>query len=177
MIVPFRQLPLKHISFSVTLVWVILKCRRIWTKWNCWEVADIHGVKLQMLYKLVELLCGEEQKRQILKLKNTLIFVMMNLTVLSQKSKRNPSCRQQLINGHLRARGIQVQRMKLCESVKRTDPIRRHIPWHKVLSRRTYSVTRSNSLCHIDGHHSLIRWRIVYQNVFDFKIKIELILC
>ena len=54
-------------------------------------------------------------------------------SVVSQIQKENPSCGQQLINGHLRARGIQVQRMKLRESVRRTDPIRRHIRWHEVL--------------------------------------------
>ena len=88
-------------------------------------------------------------------------------SIVSQIQKENPSCGQQLINGHLRARGIQVQRMKLRESVRRTDPIRKHIRWHEVLSRRTYSVKQSNSLWHIDGHHSLIRWRIVIHGGID----------
>ncbi len=39
--------------------------------------------------------------------------------------------------------------------------------WHQVISRRTYSVKRSNSLWHIDGHHSLIRWRVVVHGGID----------
>ena len=54
-----------------------------------------------------------------------------------------------------------MQHRRLRENVARTDPIRRHVRWHQVVTRRTYSVQRSNSLWHIDGHHSLIRWRMV----------------
>ena len=45
--------------------------------------------------------------------------------------------------------------------MRRSDPLRRYVRWHEVISRRTYSVKRSNSLWHIDGHHSLVRWRMV----------------
>ena len=67
-------------------------------------------------------------------------------SIVSQIQKENPSCGHQLINGHLRARWIQVQCMKLHESVRRTDPIRMHKRWHEILSRRIYSVKQSNSL-------------------------------
>ena len=52
-------------------------------------------------------------------------------------------------------------------SVARTDPLRRLVRWHQVISRRTYSVKKSNSLWHIDGHHSLIRWRVVVHGGID----------
>lgn len=45
--------------------------------------------------------------------------------------------------------------------------MRRYIRWHEVTSRRTYSVKRSNSLLHIDGHHSVIRWRMVVHGGID----------
>ena len=35
------------------------------------------------------------------------------------------------------------------------------------MTRCTYSVQHSNSLWHIDGHHSLIRWRIVVHGDID----------
>ena len=35
------------------------------------------------------------------------------------------------------------------------------------MSRRTYSVKKSNSLWHIDGHHSLIRWRVIVHGGID----------
>lgn len=86
---------------------------------------------------------------------------------LSQIQKEHPNCGQQLLHGYLKDRGILVQRQRLRESVARTDPLRRHIRWHQVVSRRTYSVKKSNSLWHIDGHHSLIRWRMVVHGGID----------
>ena len=88
-------------------------------------------------------------------------------SVTSQFQWDHPNCGQQLILGHLRDRGISVQRYRLRESVARTDPLRRHVRWHQVVSRRAYSVKRSNSLWHIDGHHSLIRWRFVVHGGID----------
>ena len=63
--------------------------------------------------------------------------------------KENPKCGQQLLHGYLKDKGILVQHYRLRESVARTDPLRRHIRWHQVVSRRTYSVKNSNSLWHI----------------------------
>ena len=56
-------------------------------------------------------------------------------------------------------RGVCIQRRRLWDSVQRTDPLRRHVRWHDVLRRRTYSVNKA--IIAIDGHHSLIRWRMV----------------
>ena len=81
--------------------------------------------------------------------------------VSSQLQRENPNCRQQMMCGYLRDRGINVQRQRLRGSIIRADPVRRLARWNQVITRRTYSVTRSNSLWHIDGHHILIRWRIV----------------
>lgn len=36
-----------------------------------------------------------------------------------------------------------------------------------VVSRRTYQVPWPNSLWHLDGHHSLIRWKIVIHGCID----------
>ena len=60
-----------------------------------------------------------------------------------------------------------MQRSRLRESVVRVDPVRRMIRWQQVVSRRSYSVERSNSLWHIDGHHILIRWRMVVHGAID----------
>lgn len=87
--------------------------------------------------------------------------------IVSQFQHDNRNCGQQMIIGHLRSVGIVVPRRRLRESVARTDPLRRHVRWHQVISRRTYSVKRSNSLWHIDGHHSLIRWRLVVHGGID----------
>ena len=39
--------------------------------------------------------------------------------------------------------------------------------WHQTISRRSYWVPGPNSLWHIDGHHSLIRWRFVVHGCVD----------
>ena len=87
--------------------------------------------------------------------------------IVSSIQRQNPNCGQQILYGYLLDRGIHVQRYRLRDSVARTDPLRRTVRWHEVISRRTYSVKRSNSLWHIDGHHSLIRWRMVVHGGID----------
>ena len=88
-------------------------------------------------------------------------------SIITAIQKENPNCGQQLIRGYLNDKGVYVQRYKLRESIIQTDPLRRLVRWHQVVSRRTYSVKQSNSLWHIDGHHSLIRWRLVVHGAID----------
>ncbi len=87
--------------------------------------------------------------------------------VLTTIQEQYPNCGQQLISGFLISRGIYIPRYRLRESILRVDPLRRLIRWHQVITRRTYSVKHSNSLWHIDGHHSLIRWRFVIHGGID----------
>ena len=47
------------------------------------------------------------------------------------------------------------------------DPIAASFRWGAIVRRRTYSVPGPNSLWHIDGHHSLIRWRLVVHGGID----------
>ena len=53
------------------------------------------------------------------------------------------------------------------ESLLRVSP--RGVQQHKTttISHRTYSVPSSNALWHIDGQHSLVRWRIVIHGGID----------
>ena len=88
-------------------------------------------------------------------------------SIVGQFQCENPNYGHQLLIGHLKAQGIHVQRRRLRESVHRTDPLRRHSRWQQTISRRTYCVARSNALWHIDGHHSLVRWRFVVHGGID----------
>lgn len=88
-------------------------------------------------------------------------------SIIAQIQRENPNCGLQLMYGYLRDRGVHVQRYRLRESALRIDPLRRMVRWQQVVSRRSYSVKRSNSLWHIDGHHSLIRWRMVVHGGID----------
>ena len=86
-------------------------------------------------------------------------------SIIAQIQRESPNCGLQLMYGYLRDRGVHVQRYRLRESALRIDPVRSR--WQQVVSRRSYSVKRSNSLWHIDGHHSLIRWRMVVHGGID----------
>jgi hypothetical protein len=47
------------------------------------------------------------------------------------------------------------------------DPTNVRLRWAVVVSRRTYSVPGSNSLWHLDGHHSLVNWDFVIHGAID----------
>ena len=126
--------------------------------WN--EVADILGVSRSTLWRRLK-------EASLHMNKYTDISDHDIDFIVAQIQREYPNCGQQMIYGFLKARGICIQRERLRLSVFRTDPTRRLVRWHQVLSRRSYSVKRSNSLWHIDGHHSLIRWRMVIHGGID----------
>lgn len=72
-----------------------------------------------------------------------------------------------MLQGYLLSRGITVQRHRVRQSVQRLNSGRGITRWQQVLSRRSYHVPGPNSLWHIDGHHSLIRWRFVVHGCID----------
>ena len=78
-----------------------------------------------------------------------------------------PHSGESLIQGHLLSIGVRVQRKRVREVLQHLDPILRTNRWQEVIRRRAYSVPGPNSLWHIDGHHSLIRWRFVVHGGID----------
>ena len=79
----------------------------------------------------------------------------------------NPNIGMALLQGYLQSRGVFVQRQRVRQSVFRINPISTLSRWQQVVSRRCYSVPGPNSLWHIDGHHSLVRWRFVVHGAID----------
>lgn len=53
------------------------------------------------------------------------------------------------------------------ESIRRVNPSGIQARIRRVLHRRTYQVDSPNALWHLDGHHKLIRWRIVIHGGID----------
>ena len=88
-------------------------------------------------------------------------------SLVSDTQMRFPNMGLRLLHGHLSSMGIKVQRSRLRASVQRVDPLQSIARWHQPISRRTYSVAGPNSLWHIDGHHSLVRWRFVVHGCID----------
>ncbi|KAF6716990.1 hypothetical protein FQA47_002723 [Oryzias melastigma] len=84
-----------------------------------------------------------------------------------QRCYPNAGCRMMM--GHLRSRGIQVQRSRLAESLRRVNPegvLMRRLSI-QIARRRQYNVPAPNHLWHIDGNHKLIRWRVVVHGGID----------
>ena len=82
------------------------------------------------------------------------------------------------ISGYFKSIGICIQRRQVRESINRLGLMHSALRWGILISRRTYSVPWANSLWHIDGHHSLVRWKFVIHGCIDgFSRKIMFLQC
>ena len=72
-----------------------------------------------------------------------------------------------LVIGHLKSIGLRVQKRRITEALLRVDPVNSRIRWAALVHRRKYNVPGPNSLWHIDGHHSLVRWGFVLHGGID----------
>ena len=78
----------------------------------------------------------------------------------------NPNIGTVMLQGYMSSRGIKIQRQRIRDSVFRINP-NRVLRWQQAIQRRSYSVPGPNALWHIDGHHSLIRLRLVVHGGVD----------
>ena len=80
--------------------------------------------------------------------------------------RRHPNAGEVMLEGHLRAEGIHVQRSKVRKAIQDLDPsvTSRKRP---AIQRRVYSVPYPNYLWHLDGNHKLMRWRFVVHQCID----------
>ena len=93
--------------------------------------------------------------------------------MLTNLIQQFPNTGLPIMSGHLLSLGIHIQRRRITDMLQYIDPVGRSQRWHSVVRRRTYSVPGPNSLWHIDGHHSLIRWRIViHGGMLEGKISV-----
>jgi len=80
---------------------------------------------------------------------------------------QHPHSGLRMITGHLRSRNIFVQRYRVEMALRYIDPASSVIRWGLMARRRKYCVEGPNALWHIDGHHALIRWRLVSHGGID----------
>lgn len=85
--------------------------------------------------------------------------------VVMQYLQDFPRSGEALIRGHLHSLNIHVQRSRVRQSVQRVNGT--NSSPHPGIYRRTYSVPGSNYLWHVDGHHKLIKWRLVTHGGID----------
>ena len=69
--------------------------------------------------------------------------------------------------GYLHSLRTRVQRKRIRNSMARIDPANSALRWGAAVYRRRYQVSWANSLWHLDGHHSLIRWCLVIHGCID----------
>ena len=92
--------------------------------------------------------------------------VNLDRIILAFKTN-HPHCGFSMVQGHLSTISIKVPRRRIRESLQRIDLLGVQHQWHEAIHRRVYRVPGPNSLWHIDGHHSLIRWRMVIHGGID----------
>ena len=78
------------------------------------------------------------------------------------------------MRSHFRALGYYVPRRRIIAGINRVDPRNTVLRWGALVSRRVYAVPWPNSLRHLDGHHSLIRWGLVIHGCIDMGTQEEL---
>ena len=69
--------------------------------------------------------------------------------------------------GHLRARGINVQRKRVRASIHRVDPEGPSTRIARTFRRRVYETPSPNFVWHIDGNHKLVKWGFVTHLAID----------
>ena len=79
----------------------------------------------------------------------------------------HPNDGEVLMAGHLAVRHIHVPRYRLRAAIRRLDPVGTEERRRTTISRRVYSVDGPNKIWHYDGHHKLIRWRMVTHGCID----------
>lgn len=87
--------------------------------------------------------------------------------VIREINSLHPQSGERVIRGCLRSQGINVQRERVRQSLRRVDPTGVELRARHVLRRRRYHVDSPNALWHLDGYHKLIRWRIVIHGAID----------
>ena len=129
------------------------------TGMNWRSIATCLGVSEQTLYRrrvqfgidnsFTEI-ADEELDRQIQQ--------TLNLTPYSGES---------YVRGSLKGRGINVQRSRIRESLKRIDGFWRAVGRTYTICRRTYNMSDPNHLWRIASNHKLISWRFIIHGCID----------
>ncbi len=132
-----------------------------WTK-----IAEIVGISRRTLYRRL----GEWD-----------LPIEINYAILSDSEldrlvadikRMNPNYGEILLMAQLNSSyGVRVQRSRLRASIHRIDPYATQLRRRETVRRRVYSVEAPNSIWHLDGHHKIIRWKLVTHGGIDGKTR------
>ena len=126
------------------------------------KVAEVLEISRKTLYNKVAAFPSPEEFSKYSDITETQLDAVVRTV-----KQEHPNDGEIMIAGHLLKQGVRVQRAKLRKSIHRIDPEgvaeRRSV----AVRRRTYHVTGPNEVWHIDGHHKLIKWRLVTHGGID----------
>eukprot|EP00794_Sanderia_malayensis_P004150 gene4150-4703_t len=128
------------------------------------QIAKMFGVPRWTIYRRIE-----EYNLQNLQRFSDISDEEMDAVIKDYMSQHGNTTGEPFISGYFRSKGIFIQRSRVRNSLNRLDPENTVLRWGALISRRTYYVPWPNSLWHIDGHHSLIRWKFVIHGCVDGK--------
>ena len=128
------------------------------------QIARMFGVSGWTLYRRI----GEYDMQQMQRFTD-ISDDDVDAIVKDYMSRHGNTTGEPYISGYFKSIGICIQRRRVRESINRIDPLHAALRWGVLISRRTYFVPWPNSLWHIDGHHSLIRWKFVIHGCIDGK--------
>lgn len=136
----------------------ILELRRLHYNWT--KIAYILGISRATLYRRLE--AAGVSPNDYTPLTDSQLD---NILVCIKRDHQNDG--EVLLQGHLVRQGIRVSRQALRNSIHRVDHENTIARRRTVIRRRVYSVPYPNYMWHQDGHHKLIRWRIVTHGAID----------
>ena len=128
-------------------------------QWN--KIAQILGVSRYTLYRRLKSE-GILQDLQFTDISDSDLD-----DVIKQIKAEHPNDGEVLMMGHLLAKGIRVPRSHLRASIHRVDPVNTAERRSRAVVRRVYNIGEPNEVWHFDGHHKLIRWRLVTHGCVD----------
>ena len=126
------------------------------------KIAKICGVSRWTVYRRIQ-----QFNLQHLSEFSNLSDAELDQIIRDYTSRHGRTTGQVLIMGYLHSLGIHVQRARVRNSIARIDPENSALRWGATVYRRRYHVPWPNSLWHLDGHHSLIRWSLVIHGCID----------
>ena len=146
---PTMQIDMEDIEFLRNL-------RFSWTK-----IAEFLKVSRSTLYRRLE-----EGGFNRMTTSASITDAELDFTI--REIKRNhPNDGERMIIGHLCRLGINVPRSRVRSSIHRVDPVNVILRRNSVIRRRVYHSDGPNCVWHLDGHHKMVRWRLVIHGGID----------
>ena len=87
--------------------------------------------------------------------------------IIMEIKRDHPNDGERMIIGHLTRQNLIIPRARIRASIHRVDPINTQLRRSVTIRRRTYYAEGPNTVWHIDGHHKLIRWKLITHGGID----------